>query len=129
MVVNLFVFSCSQIWFYFFKLPGCLFIIFKREFLYDFIETLDKKILCSGIALGEHAYYGLSDSNLILFNNYRNKLWVRTNKTKLDHIGWEFYLKINEYNEYVNLKNENLQNKKIRVNLDIDKYNLFLLSN
>jgi hypothetical protein len=108
---------------------GFQFIIFKKDFLYDFIDTLDKKIISSQIALGDLSYYGLSDSNLELFNKYRNKLWIRTNKTKLDHIGWELYLKINENNEYVKFKNENIKNKKIRVNLDIDNNKLLLISN
>lgn len=107
---------------------GYQFIIFKRDFLYDFIETLDKKIIFSKVALGVEKYYGLSDSNLSLFNEYRKKLWIRTNKTKLDHIGWELYLKINENNEYVKFKNENISNKKIRENLNIDKNKLLLIS-
>lgn len=108
---------------------GFQFIIFKRDFLYDFIETLDKKIIFSKVALSDTNYYSLSDSNLQLFNEYKNKLWIRTNKTKLDHIGWELYLKINENNEYVKVKNENLKNKKIRVDINIDKNKLILLTN
>jgi hypothetical protein len=78
------------------------------------------------IALGDN-YYGLSDSNLSLFNEYKKTLWIRTNNTKLDHIGWELYLKKNKNNEYVKFKDENIKNKKIRTDIDITNNYLTLI--
>lgn len=101
---------------------GFQFIIFKRNFLKGFVSAINNKQLCSSVALGQGNYYGLSDSNLQIFNNQNRTLWVRTKKYKLDHIGWEMY--INMDNEYVKTKQENLANKKIRHNMSIDNYKL-----
>ena len=88
---------------------------------------MGRKILCSKIALGNDNYCNLSDTNLILFNNYKNKLWIRTHNTKLEHIGWELYLNINKNNEYVKLKEENINNNIIRGNKNFENNNLLLV--
>ncbi len=99
---------------------GFQFIIFKRPFLYDFIKTINNRELKQSVALGVSAYYGISDSNLIHYINKNNKLWVRTKKYKLDHIGWEHY--ITNDSEYVKLKNENLNKGIIRNEININNY-------
>jgi hypothetical protein len=99
---------------------GFQFIIFKKNFLYSFIKAINNKELSQSVALGIDKYYGISDSNLIHYNNINNKLWIRTQKYKLDHIGWEYY--IDDTSEYVQLKKQNLNNGKIRSTIDINNY-------
>jgi hypothetical protein len=101
---------------------GFQFIIFKKYFLYEFINSLNKKEICNGVALGVSNYMHISDSNLASFISKRNHLWVRTITNKLDHIGWEFY--ISNKGEYVEEKKKNLSEKKIRANLNLDLFNL-----
>jgi len=101
---------------------GYQFIIFKKQFLFSFIDSINKKELSSPIALGVDKFYGISDSNLGQFNKRNNKLWIRTRINKLDHIGWEQY--IHNDSEYVKLKNENLKNGKIRSNYELNNYYL-----
>ena len=64
----------------------------------------------------------LSDSNLNMFIVKRKKLWVRTIKNKLDHIGWEKYILNND--EYVKEKENNIVKKKIRDNIELRLYTL-----
>jgi predicted O-methyltransferase YrrM len=104
---------------------GFQFIIFKNKFLLEFIEKINKKELITSVALGIENYNGLSDSNLVLFNEIKKTLWIRTIKNKLDHIGWEHYIKNDD--EYVQLKNENLKSKNIRNNSNINNYYLKLI--
>ena len=105
---------------------GIQFVIFKKQFLFDFFDAINEKKLNSGIALGTSEFYGFSDSNLILYNNIQNKLWVRTQNTKLDHIGWELYL--DNDNEYVKYKDQMLKEQKIRVNIDLNNKILSLVN-
>jgi hypothetical protein len=105
---------------------GFQFIIFKNYVLHEFITSLNKKELVSPVALGVNDYYMMSDSNLTLFIEKRKRLWVRTIKNKLDHIGWEKYIFNND--EYVKIKNENITNKKIRANINLQNYKLKELS-
>jgi hypothetical protein len=97
-------------------------IVFKRDFVLDFFGELRKNTLCAPVALGNRVFYGLSDSNLTLYTQKRNTLWVRTKKYKLDHIGWEMYIDMN--NEYVKEKEKNLLLNKIRNTGDIRGYTL-----
>ena len=85
---------------------GFQFIIFKNYVLHEFITSLNKKELVSPVALGVNDCYMMSDSNLSLFIKKRKRLWVRTIKNKLDHIGWEKYIFNND--EYVKIKNDNM---------------------
>ena len=105
---------------------GFQFIIFKNYVLHEFITSLNKKELVSPVALGVNDYYMMSDSNLKLFIEKRKRLWVRTIKNKLDHIGWEKYIFNND--EYVKIKNDNITNKKIRANINLQNYKLKELS-
>jgi hypothetical protein len=89
-------------------------------------DAINEKKLNSGVALGTDNFYGFSDSNLTLFNNMQNKLWVRTQNTKLDHIGWELYL--DNDNEYVKYKDQMLKEQKIRVNIDLSNKILLLVN-
>jgi hypothetical protein len=94
------------------------------------MEAINQKRISSSVALGQEGYTGLSDSNLVLFNRTKNTLWARTVKNRLDHIGWEMYIDMN--NEYVREKEKNLAEKKIRHNRSLEAIELeeeFLKSN
>lgn len=97
-------------------------IVFKRDFALDFFAELKKQTLCGSVALGNTVFYGLSDTNLTIYNERRNTLWIRTKKYKLDHIGWEMYIDMN--NDYVREKEKNLSTNKIRYTGEIDGYEL-----
>jgi hypothetical protein len=101
---------------------GFQFIIFKKYVLNEFIKSLNKKELVSPVALGVSNFHMLSDSNLNMFIVKRKKLWVRTIKNKLDHIGWEKYILNND--EYVKEKENNIVKKKIRDNIELRLYTL-----
>jgi hypothetical protein len=101
---------------------GWQFIIFKRPFLLDFVKALNKRELVSKVSLGTPQFYGLSDSNLRIFVGRTQTRWLRTKLNKLDHIGWEHYL--DNKDEYCVEKNKNLSNKKIRINIDVNNYQL-----
>lgn len=105
---------------------GFQFIVFKLGFLFSFINAVNNKELCGNIELGDTNFYGISDTNLASFAYKMNKLWIRTVKSKLDHIGWEHYIENN--NEYVQLKAMNLKNKKIRHNINVQDYILHLIN-
>jgi len=99
---------------------GVQFIIFKKYILNEFINAINNKRLCNSVALGVNNYYGISDTNLSIFIKKINKLWIRTIQHKLDHIGWEHYILNND--EYVQEKEKNIRNGKIRANIDISLY-------
>jgi hypothetical protein len=98
---------------------GFQFIMMKTHLLLEFIESILNKKISGAVALGSKNFTGLSDTNLNSFINSKNLLWYRTIHNKLDHIGWELYL---EDNEYVQLKNKNLKEKKIRYNDNLNNY-------
>ena len=75
--------------------------------------------------MGTGIYHGISDTNLTIFIQRENKLWIRTVQNKLDHIGWEHYIENND--EYVQTKAKNLAEKKIRHNLNLSEYTLMEL--
>lgn len=101
---------------------GFQFIVFKQSTLLNFLEALDRKELSGGIALGAPVYHGISDTNLNIYVRNNNLLWIRTIYNKLDHIGWEHYIENND--EYVQLKNKNLNEQKIRYDVDLSNYTL-----
>lgn len=105
---------------------GFQFIIFKINVLHDFINSINRKELSEAVALGVDRYYGISDTNLYIFIKRRGHYWLRTEFNNLDHIGWEHYMKHGD--EYVEEKNRNLANGKIRSNIDISKYTLLELT-
>jgi hypothetical protein len=86
---------------------------------------LNKKELVSPVALGVNNFHMISDSNLSIFIDKRETLWVRTIKNKLDHIGWEKYILNND--EYVKDKEKNILTKKIRDNINLNLYTLIEL--
>uniref|UniRef100_A0A6C0JNA3 Glycosyltransferase 2-like domain-containing protein n=1 Tax=viral metagenome TaxID=1070528 RepID=A0A6C0JNA3_9ZZZZ len=104
---------------------GFQFIVFKKNTLNEFITSLNNKKISAHVALGVHNYYGLSDTNLFWFVHERNKLWIRTLDSKLDHIGWEHYIQNDD--EYVQEKNKNITSGKLRTNLTLANYSLIEL--
>jgi len=108
---------------------GFQFILFKKDFLFKFIHSILDSQLKSPVARGVDDFTGLSDTNLGLFCRQERQLWARTKHTKLDHIGWEPMIYINDPLNvaYTKKKNE-LVGKKIRVNLNYDDYKLKLLT-
>ena len=101
---------------------GTQFIIFKTYYFFKLMDAIENKKLCKGIARGCDKYFGYSDSNLYHLNNLNNFNSVQTIKNKLDHIGWETSVGLN--NEYKQVKDFNLKTKKIRVNMNINDYYL-----
>lgn len=91
---------------------GFQFIVFKRGFLFDFIDAITNEMLQKPVALGSKKFSGISDANLEHFVRERGMLWVQTRRALLDHIGWELYL--DSENAYVKLKNMTLHKKIIR---------------
>lgn len=104
---------------------GWQFMIFKQHFLLDFISAINNKEIAGYIALGSDVFYGLSDTNLFTYVNRRGTRWLRTKKHNLDHIGWEHYLDDND--EYYVEKRKSINDKKIRVNFNLDNYKLIEL--
>ena len=81
--------------------------MFNRKVLYDFIDKINAKQICSPIALGDNTFYGVSDSNLNIYIKRENKIWGIT-KRKLEHIGWEKYTKKYYDKNYNDLKKDNI---------------------
>ena len=98
---------------------GFQFIMFKTNYLIEFINTLNKKKISSTIARGSNNYNYISDTNLYLFNKLKKIKNYQTKYNKLDHIGWETAVGLNK--NYEILKNHYLSNKIIRNNNLINK--------
>lgn len=101
---------------------GIHFVVFKSSYFFNLMKDIENKRLHTAIALGQKKYFGFSDSNLQRFNKLNNFKPVQTIKNKLDHIGWETAIGLN--NEYKQVKDFNLKTKKIRVNMNINDYYL-----
>lgn len=106
---------------------GFQFILFKRDHLLEFIDNLNNKKLVNKIALGVGDFYGLSDSNLTIFNEYKKAPWIRTKYNKLIHIGWDHYKDPND--EYWKYKNELISKHKLRINFDLTNVILYQVIN
>lgn len=106
---------------------GLQFIIFKKDFLMSYIDSINKKEICGHVILGCHNFYGFSDVNLAKFISLKNKNWLATKYNKLDHIGWEHFLDVND--EYWIERSKNIAAGKIRVNFDLSQYHFIDITN
>lgn len=95
---------------------GFQFILFRTNHLLDFVEMLNQKRFINGIALGERNFHGISDTNLMEYNQFKKSPWIRTKYNKLIHIGWEHYKDIND--EYWNYKTQLINSGQLRINVD-----------
>ena len=83
---------------------GAQFITYRTGVLYNFLDTLSKKMIIGSCALGCSNFYGASDTNLHIYITRFLKTVGGVTNLKLDHIGWEQYMDKNGYldetNEY-----------------------------
>lgn len=101
---------------------GFQFILFRKNHIYEFLEMINKKLICNSIACGVSNYYGISDTNLGVFNRMKGRPWIRTKYNKLLHIGWEHYM--DPLDEYWQTKNESLKQGMLRTNMDLSTIKL-----
>jgi hypothetical protein len=107
---------------------GFQFIVFRKHFYSDFMEAIAEGSLRNAVALGAQSFSGVSDANLAEFIARRSLWYMRTLRSKLDHIGWEAYLPNPSplIQEYLDLKSSALASGMIRhnINLSDDSYAL-----
>lgn len=90
---------------------GFQFILFRKDFLVSFLESVLRGELRQPIALLNQSYVSMSDANLILYCSLSGIPWIRTKKNRLLHIGWELYS--NPDNDYMRYKEELVRNGQI----------------
>jgi len=118
--INKWVPKVKKISFYGIGHTGTQFITFNKKYFVKFMNAINNKQICTKIARGCKNFTGYCDSNLQVFNKISNVEPLQTVNNKLDHIGWETVIGLND--EYERMKNINLKTGKIRVNINIDQY-------
>lgn len=98
---------------------GFQFVLFRKSHLDEFLYHVNNKLLNNHIALGVKDYHGMVDTNLIHFNKLKNTPWIRTKRNKLLHIGWEHFK--DPKDEYWLTRTQSINDKKIRINVDVTK--------